>query len=216
MVDATVVPAGPPLQPQPVAPSASSGHRGVHFAEASTSSADPTWAFPEADEQASVEYEAYDDEHQAAIDAAGGWTIQEDPTSGALYYYNVYTNESTYDMPPCFAELASSREAWLEVGDGTWQNQITGAISATGYVGTTAVDDHASSSAAAIASNWAQQRDADAGAQRAPSAASARSPSSRAAAAAAAAVAARPENSDQGWDSTCTESGDDEQGSLRR
>ena len=108
MVDATVVPAGPPLQPQPVAPSASSGHRGVHFAEASTSSADPTWAFPEADEQASVEYEAYDDEHQAAIDAAGGWTIQEDPTSGALYYYNVYTNESTYDMPPCFAEHRAS------------------------------------------------------------------------------------------------------------
>ena len=155
----------------------------------------------------------YDEEevaaHQAAIDAAGGWTILDDTTSGGIYCashaacasrpvgarrrvactfltpptlsaarfradYNTYSNESTYDMPPEFAEIAASRDAWQEMADGQWQNQVTGEISAAGWVG------HG------VAAGGVTPRSAPAE-QGSPGWASA-----------------------QGWDSTCTS--DDEQG----
>ena len=184
----------------------------------------PTWSYPEeeaggagvgadwehAHDGGEVEYDEEEvAAHQAAIDAAGGWTILDDTTSGGIYCashaacasrpvgarrrvactfltpptlsaarfradYNTYSNESTYDMPPEFAEIAASRDAWQEMADGQWQNQVTGEISAAGWVG------HG------VAAGGVTPRSAPAE-QGSPGWASA-----------------------QGWDSTCTS--DDEQG----
>ena len=106
----------------------------------------------------------------------------------SLADYNTYSNESTYDMPPEFAEIAASRDAWQEMADGQWQNQVTGEISAVGWVGHGAT-------APGVTAHSAPASDARASAGRAANVSGQGSPGWASA---------------QGWDSTCTS--DDEQG----
>ena len=92
---------------------------------------------PTAEALAAAAADAKAQQEAAGLSAVQGWVALPDPEgSGAPYYENRETGETTWDMPPDFAEGLADRfpwGPWVEVrdqdgsGDSYW-NQVTGEI----------------------------------------------------------------------------------------